>query len=349
MPKLSLHIVTWNSLSDLPDLFASIENQTFKDFAVRTVDNGSNDRVEKWFGEKYPTVTTIRNMRNLGFAAAHNQAIKYAINHWAGEDLSHCYCLTVNPDIILRPTCLEELIREAEEHPEAASFSPKLLKTFRDRDTDEVLRERTNSDVIDSTGLRANRFRWFCERGAGELDKGQYDASREIFGTSGALALYRASALEDVKMTNSEYFDEDFFAYKEDIDLAWRLRGRGWEARFVPAAVAYHARGMYGREQAGILERIRNRRKKSKIRSFYSTRNHWWMLFKNMSFVEILLALPWIKSAEAMRFIYICLFEPSVMRAVWQCLGGLPKMLGKHREILARRKASRQEISRWFL
>jgi len=365
MPKLSLHLVAWNSLSDLPDLFESIENQTYKNFVVRVVDNGSGDGVEKWLREKYPTVTIIRNARNLGFGAAHNQMIKYAVSHWGGdhavqrgagqagsllgrEDLNHCYCVTINPDIIMRPTCLEELVKEAEAHSEAASFSPKLLRTFQDNGTDEVLRERTNSDVIDSTGLRGNKFRWFYERGAGELDQGQFDAAREVFGVCAALAMYRASALEDIKMSDGEYFDEDFFAYKEDIDLAWRLRGAGFEARFVPEAVAHHARGMYGKERAGFFERLKNRRKKSKVRNFYSTRNHWWMLFKNMSLVEYLLATWWIKPAEAARFFYVCLFEPSNVRAIGQFFGGLGKMRRKRREILTRRKVPRQNISQWF-
>lgn len=335
-------------MSDLPDLFESIENQTYKDFVVRVVDNGSCDGVEKWLREKYPTVTIIRNVRNLGFGAAHNQAIKYAITHWDNEDLNHCYCITVNPDIILRPTCLEELLKEAEAHLEAASFSPKLLRSFQDNGTDEVLREHTNSDVIDTTGLRGNKFRWFHERGAGELDQGQFDNAREIFGVCAGLGFYRASALEDSKMSDDEYFDEDFFAYKEDVDLAWRLRGLGWEARFVPEAVAHHARGMYGKEHASFFERISNRRKKSKLRSFYSTRNHWWMLFKNMSLIDYLLSVWWIKPAEAARFFYVCLFKPSNVRAIGQFFGSLGKMRRKRREILARRKVSRQSISQWF-
>lgn len=348
MPKLSLHIVAWNSLADLPDLFASIEKQTYKDFVVRVVDNGSSDGVEKWLREKYPTVTIIRNARNLGFGAAHNQAIKFAVSHWGGEDLSRCYYLTVNPDIIFRSTCLEELMKEAEANPETASFTPKLLRAFQDKGTDEVLRERTNSDMIDSTGLRGNKFRWFYERGAGELDSGQFDATKEVFGVCAGLGFYRASALEEIKITDGEYFDEDFFAYKEDVDLAWRLRSLGQAARFVPLAVAYHARGMYGKERVGFFERLVNRRKKSQLRSFYSTRNHWWLLFKNMSLVEFLSAAPRIVLAETARFVYVCLFEPSNIRALWQFFGGLFKMWRKRREILARRQVSRREISQWF-
>ncbi|MFA6132170.1 MAG: glycosyltransferase family 2 protein [Patescibacteria group bacterium] len=348
MPKISLHIVAWNSMSDLPDLFESIEKQTYKDFVVRVVDNGSSDGVEKWLREKYPTVTIVRNVRNLGFGAAHNQAIKYAIKHWEGEDLSHCYCVTINPDIVFRPNCLEELIKEAEAHPEAASFTPKLLRSFQDNGTDEVLREHTNSDVIDTTGLRGNKYRWFYERGGGELDQGQFDAAREVFGVCAGFGFYRASALEDVKMSESEYFDEDFFAYKEDIDLAWRFQSLGWEARFVPEAVAHHARGMYGKERASFFERIRNRRRKSKMRSFYSTRNHWWLLIKNMSFVDWLLAGIWIKPAEALRFVYVCFFEPTNIRAIWQFFAGLPIMWRKRREILLRRKVPRRSISQWF-
>jgi len=349
MPKLSLHIVAWNSLSDLPDLFESIENQTYKDFVVRVVDNGSSDGAEKWFREKYPTVTVIRNVRNLGFGAAHNQAIKYAVNHWNNEDLNHCYCVIISPDIILRPTCLEELVKEAEAHLEVAGFAPKILRTFQDNGTDEVLREHTNSDVIDSTGLRANKFRRFYERGSGELDQGQFDVLPEIFGVSVGLGFYRASALEDIKMSDNEYFDEDFFVHKEEIDLAWRLRGAGWEARFVPEAVAHHARGVYGKGRTSFFERFKNCRRESKIRSFYSTRNQWWLLFKNLSFVDGLLSAIWIKPAETVRFFYVCLFEPSNARAVGQFLKGLPKMWRKRREILTRRKVLRSKISQWFV
>jgi len=336
-------------MTNMPDLFESIENQTYKDFTVRVVDNGSSDGAEKWLREKYPSITIIRNTRNLGFDAAHNQALRFAIDKWAGEDLSRCYILVVNPDVILKPDCFEKLLVEAEAHPEAGSFTPKLLKTFKDKGTDEVLREHTNSDVIDSTGLRANRFRWFYERGAGELDKGQFDASREVFGVSGASALYRATALQDIKMSNGEYFDNDFFAYKEDIDLAWRLQGKGWEARFVPEAVAHHARGMYGKERVGFFERLKNRRQKSKQRSFYSTRNHWWLLVKNMSLAELIFSAPWVLPAEVARFVYVCLFEPSSWLAIFDFFGKLPKMLRKRREILFGRSVPRKKITAWFI
>jgi GT2 family glycosyltransferase len=77
--------------------------------------------------------------------------------------------------------------------------------------------------------------------GSGARDDGRWDAPAEVFGVSGCTALYRVAALEDVKI-GTGYFDDDFFVYREDVDLAWRLRGRGWTARCVPSARAWHRR-----------------------------------------------------------------------------------------------------------
>src|SRR3989338_6029367 len=173
-PHISVNIVAWNSMRYLPDLFRSLFAQTFRDFSVLVIDNGSDDGIEPWLQANYPTVTFIRNARNLGFAPAHNQGIRYALDHWKGEDLSQCFVLVTNPDIIFSPDYLERLMADAATHPEAASFGGKLLRAFGENLQDEVLQETVKSDVFDSTGLAASRARAFGDRGAGEGDKGQY-------------------------------------------------------------------------------------------------------------------------------------------------------------------------------
>ena len=91
--------------------------------------------------------------------------------------------------------------------------------------------------MIDSTGIVMLPSIRHLDRGAGELDRGQYDRDEDVFGASGAAALYRRSMLDDVRV-DGEWFDEDFFAYREDADLAWRAQWRGWRCRYVAAATA---------------------------------------------------------------------------------------------------------------
>jgi GT2 family glycosyltransferase len=348
MPRLSINIVAWNSMEYLPDLLTSVFQQTFGDFSVCIINNGSTDGVETFLRETYPQVTVMHNAKNIGFSPAHNQGMRSAIDTFPSDALDRHHVLVTNPDIIMAPTFLEKIVAEADRHPEAGSLGGKLLKAFVENLNDETFQETARADLMDSTGLRADRRYCVAERGAGEMDTGKYDEEREVFGISGALVLYRASALVDTKI-DDEFFDEDFFAYKEDVDLAWRLRSRGWASRYVPEAVAHHYRGMYGKERMGLFELLRNRQKKSARRSYYSTRNHWCLLMKNLSFTDWLRAWPWIASMEGARFVYVCLFEPRNIGAFFQALSWAPRMWKKRRWIMKHRRVGRKELRRWFV
>lgn len=327
-PKVSIHIVAWNSMDFIPELLKSIFAQTYADFNVLIVDNASDDGLEPFVRAHYPQAMILRNARNLGFATAHNQAVRYAIDHWGKDVLDDRYVLVTNPDVILSPTFLENLMKGVAEEPTAGSYQGKLLLAFRENMQDEALAETVCSERIDSTGLRMHRDRTFSDRGAGELDTSQYDQARDIFGPTGALALYRASALDAVKL-GDECFDVDFFAYKEDVDLAWRLRHAGYASRYVPEAVAYHHRGMFGNEKMGWRERIRNRKAKSPTRNWYSTRNHVLLLAKNEPFWSGVLASPFILWFELRRLAYVVLFEPFSLSAYSAAAGLIPKMISK--------------------
>lgn len=347
-PRVSIHIVAWNSMDFLPELLKSIFSQTFTDFNVLIVDNGSSDGLEPFLREHFPQATLIRNARNLGFSPAHNQAVRYAIEHWAAEDLSDRFVLVTNPDTIFTPTYLEEIVRAAEAQPTVGSFQGKLLRAYTEHAQDEVLRETVQSERIDSTGLQPNRNRTFTDRGAGEMDAGQYDERRDIFGVTGALGLYRASALHDARCFD-EYFDHDFFVYKEDVDLAWRLRELGWPSSYVPSAVAYHYRCAFGKEKLGWMERIKNRRGKSGMRNRYSTRNHLLLLAKNERIWNGLLALPWIVWFELRRFGYVLLFETGNVGAYGSAFTMIPRMWRKRRNLFGRNKANARDMRGWFV
>ncbi|MBI4435722.1 glycosyltransferase family 2 protein [Candidatus Uhrbacteria bacterium] len=345
---MSIHIVTWNSMRFLPDLLKTIMGQTYRDFNVLVIDNASTDGVEAFVREHHPEIGFIRNARNLGFSAAHNQGIRYAIEHWPSAELNDRFILLTNPDVLLTPTFLEELMSAVHVHPEVGSFGGKLLRAFGENLGDEVFKEIVRSDRIDSVGLNPHRNRTVTDRGAGELDKGQYEEQEKVFGISGALALYRASALEQVRF-GEEILDHDFFAYKEDVDLAWRLQHLGWDALYVPRAVAYHYRGMYGPEKAGIWKQLRNHREKSSLRNFFSTRNHWLMLLKNYKAVNFLLSFPWVLTYEIGRLGYVLVFERSGWKATREAIALAPRMWRKRRATMKLAKRPARDVRKWFV
>lgn len=346
MARVSIHIVAWNSMRYLPDALRSIFEQTYRDFSVIVVDNASTDGVADWIRNNYPEVIILRNTKNLGFARAHNQAIALARSMWEkspseGEPL----VLVTNPDIVLTPTYCETMVRAADGNPIAGSFGGKLRKIFPSTSDGGP---PTFSRVIDTTGLRAYRSRRFVERGAGEDDRGQFDESGTVFGVSGALALYRMNALEAARC-DDEIFDDDFFAYKEDVDLAWRLQLLGFDAWYVPSALAYHWRGAYGSERRGMGRAVRERSIKSPFVNFLSTRNHCLLLQKNDERANVIRHLPWILPAELGRFLYVLLREPRTLGAYLDCLRLRSKMKPKRAAIVAKRKRTTADIRRWFV
>ena len=345
--KLSIHIVAWNSMSFLPDLLDTIMKQTYRDFNVLVIDNASDDGVGAFLRETYPEVTVLRNPRNQGFAGAHNQGIRYVLDHWPQEDLKDRFILVTNPDILLEPNYLQELMAVVGAYPKTGSFSGKLMRAFGENLGDEALRETVKSDRFDTTGLKGYRSRRMVDRGAGAMDTGQYDELEHIFGAPGALPLFRAQTLKDV-VVDGEYFDTDFFAYKEDIDLAWRMQWAGWDSLYVPSAVAYHYRGVYGPEKTSMIDRVRNRSAQSVQRVYYSTRNHWLMLLKNLRFSDFIVHGLWIMPSEMARLVYSVVFESVGRKAVMDVLRLLPRMLKKRRAIKRSAVRSAKEVRSWF-
>ncbi|TSC95426.1 MAG: Glycosyl transferase, family 2 [Parcubacteria group bacterium Athens1014_10] len=338
MKKVSVNLVTWNNLKFLPQCLDSILNQTFNDFSVLIIDNASHDGTIKFLEKHYPQVALLKNARNLGFSKSHNQGVKFAIKK--GFE----YVLIINPDIILTPDCLRNLVQTMENNEEAASAGPKLLKI---QTGNSELGEKIKTGIIDSCGLKILKSRRIVDRGAGEIDKGQYGKEEEVFGISGALVLYRSKALEDVKI-DSEYFDEDFFAYKEDVDLAWRFRIRNWKNLYQPKAIAYHYRTAAIKERVKLGEIIKNRKEKSESVNYYSYKNHLLLLVKNEFFLNFFSAFPIVLLYELRKFIYILLFEQKTLKSFWQFLKEFPRILKKRKVIMKNRKIGAKEMSRWF-
>lgn len=344
MSQVIIHILTWNDRRYLPDLFESIEEQTYKDFTVRVLDNGSNDGTVEYLQQYYPRVLVGKNTKNAGFAGGHNQLFRYTLDHLGEVDPSDVFVMVANSDMIWQPEIVEELVKALEKNPKLAGVQPKLYRAFGENVGDEVLEETMKSDILDTTGLSVKKGFRMSDRAAGELDEGQYDQKIDIFGPTGTMSLFRLSALIDVMHEPGEIFDGDFFAYREDCDLAWRLRRAGWKSEFVPTAKAHHYRGMYGAEKQSLWQRLKNRRGQRPFFAALSTRNQLLLLIKNLSFTNFVLYSPWLIFGEGGRTLYGAIVESMTRKRLLEIPKLLPKMLKKRKQIFAQSSVPEAEI-----
>ncbi|OGY78991.1 MAG: hypothetical protein A3B74_03840 [Candidatus Kerfeldbacteria bacterium RIFCSPHIGHO2_02_FULL_42_14] len=342
--KVSIIIVTYNSARYIRPLLASIVAQTEKSIEVIVVDNASQDETVAVLEKEYTqTVRVIKNPTNDWFSKGYNRGIRES----HGE-----YVLICNHDVILMPDFLEKLLQRIESDPKIACVGGKVLK-FPQKDMEFTYDlARLNSlrgyFKIDTTGIQVFRNRRFIDRGESEEDRGQYNREEEVFGFSGALVLLRRAALETVKF-EEEYFDEDMIAYKEDVDMAWRLRHAGFTVWYVAKALAYHNRRVSRDTGLGMLATIQNRRGKFHKDSFFSYKNHWHVLIKNDTFANFFKDSLFIFWYELRKFIYILCFEPHTLAAIPQFFREFPRMRKKRSVIFSNSKLSNASIRRWFL
>ena len=343
--KVSVIITTYNSMRYLPDFIDSIFEQSyFNEHKITPdifiVDNASTDGTVKFIKDHYPTVYLLRNMNIISLSRTWNQAIRIT----QGE-----YILIMNPDLILHQDFIKVAVKVMQADQTVASVGGKLyqlkLVTF-DNDITTGILEKTN--IIDSCGLQAFKNRSFAERGAGEVDQGQYNQTQEIFGISGACVMYRRQALEQIKY-NDEYFDENFFLYKEDIDMAWRLRLAGWSSIYTPQAIAYHHRRARSLKDKSFLKVIKYRRRKESFVNFYSYRNHLLLLRKNIIYQNFFAHFIYICFYELKKILYVLILENSTWRHALKDLIKFNNNNRKKRQLNMRlRKVKVGEMQAWF-
>jgi len=312
MVKVAVNIVTFNSARDIRACLQSLQQQTFSGFRIHVLDNASSDDTVDLV--RSYDVDLLQSRSNVGFAKAHNDLIR----SFPAE-----YVLILNPDAILRPGFLSRIVSALEARPDAASATGKLL--------------RMDGKTIDSTGIVMLRNQRHLDRGAGEPDLGQYDQCEDVFGPSGAAALYRMEALRDVCF-DGQYFDEDFFAYREDADLAWRCRLMGWNSIYVPSAVALHARRVTPERRAHLPALI----------NYHSVKNRFLLRMNNMTGGLYRRDFWRITLRDAAVLGYVATREWTSIGAPLYVLRHFPRLWKKRRLIQSRRRIDGPELHRWF-
>jgi GT2 family glycosyltransferase len=328
-PKILVSIVTYNSGSHIRTCLDSLQKQTRTDFETHVLDNASGDDTREILEDYRPFLNSISlSDTNLGFCAAHNRII-----HSVPSD----YVLVLNPDVILDARFLQLLAGEMERDPRAGSATGKLYRSNRLSLVSASLKPVAGETELDSTGFYFTRSQRHLDRGSGEKDTGRYDRKEYVFGASGAAAFYRRRMLEDIR-NGREYFDESFFAYREDADLAWRARWTGWECLYVPEAVAFHERKVLPRRRSSLPPAI----------NMHSFKNRFLLRIKNMDAATYARFFLPITARDAAALGYVLLRERASLRALPLLRRAFPGAWAQRRDLQRRRRISPREMRSWF-
>jgi GT2 family glycosyltransferase len=315
---VSVIIVTWNSAPFLRRCLAALAAQTYPEVELIHIDNASADDSLAVVREYAPEAKQIVNDANLGFSAAVNQGVRVS----RGE-----FVFLLNPDAFLEPEYL-------------AKLAVALTDNF-GMATGTLLQAETG--LIDSKGIRMTRSgRHFdidqnCHPEAVGLESPTYVKSREVFGVSGAAAMYSMKFVNDVTI-GGEFLDEDFFTFREDADVAWRGQLFGWKAIHVPDAVAHHVRTVTPEKRRSLPAVI----------NMHGVKNRFLLRLKNEGIYLAIRNAPFELTRDLIAIVATLTIERSSLPALSWLWKNRRRIMEKRRAIQSRRRVSDRQLAGWF-
>ncbi len=300
-------IVNWNGQGYLERCLGSLRQQTYPDYEVLLVDNGSTDGSVYLVRERFPEVRLLALERNVGFAAGNNQGIRAAEGP---------YVATLNTDTEVEPGWLAALMEGMGAAPRVGMCASKMLFLHQ--------RERINS-----TGIAIDRLGIAWDRDGGRPDGEAGLEAGEVFGPCAGAALYRRELLEE-----TSGFDDGYFYLYEDVDLAWRARLLGWRAWYCPKARVYHVHAGAGTEG-------------SPLKSYLLARNRVWTLIKDYPGPQWWLRLPliWLYDLLAVGFSLFSRGDAQALRGRLAGYAAFPALWPRRLAIQRRRRIGWPELA----
>jgi GT2 family glycosyltransferase len=285
---VSVVIVTWNSAAWVAPCLASLRAMKRIPAEIIVVDNASADGTAEIVSRGFPEAGIVVLPGNVGYCRANNLGFARTTSP---------FVLALNPDARLEPGYLETLLPVFDD-PLVGIATGKLL--------------RVDGETIDSAGQLLGRSRRPIDRGYGRRDAGQFDEDIDVFGACGAAALYRRAMLEHVADPGGEVFDERFFAFYEDLDLAWRARKLGWKAVYRHRALGFHARGASAAGGSGPRRGFAMLSRSPEIR-FHIAKNRYLTILRNDSLAAYLRDLPFILARDLAIAALLAATSPGVL------------------------------------
>jgi GT2 family glycosyltransferase len=318
---VSVTLVTYNSGRFIKKCLESVLAQKYTDLELIVIDNASTDGTVDILEQFDGRCRIVYNEKNIGFAAAQNQAISLSRGEWV---------LTLNPDVLLLPGFIQQLVEAGQLHPRIGAVCGKLL-------TIKSTFELPDKAVIDSTGMYFTPMLRHLDRGSQLPDGGEYSNFEYVFGATAAAALYRREMIVDIAL-QGEFFDNDFFVYREDADVAWRHQLLGWRCLYTPYARAYHVRNVLPGNRRALPAEI----------NMHSVKNRFLMRIKNMTWD--LYRRNWVSiTVRDLVVIGACIVrEHSSLKAFWKVACSWKRVHEKRIEIMRRRKATDEYMASWF-
>lgn len=318
---VSVTVVTFNSGRFIRRCLEAVLEQRHPGMEVIVIDNASIDGTQDILERFEDRCKIVYNEENVGFAAAQNQAIALSRGDWV---------LTLNPDVLLLPDFIEKLMRTAAADPAVGTLCGKLLMV-------DASFEIPDQRVVDSTGIYFTPMLRHFDRGCLETYNGHYRNYEYVFGATAAAACYRRRMIEDISV-DGEFFDSDFFTYREDADVAWRAQLLGWKCVYDPTACGYHVRKL----RPGM------RRFLSPEINMHSVKNRFLMRVKNVTAGVYLRNFIPITVRDVGILGYCLLLERSSLKAFYLLGRDIKKTLEKRRLIQTRRRVDEAYLQQWF-
>lgn len=318
---VSVTLVTYNSGRFIKRCLESVLEQKYGNLEVVVIDNASTDGTQDILEQFADRCQIHYNDENIGFAAAQNQAITLSRGEWV---------LTLNPDVLLLPNFINALVEAGNVDPKIGTVCGKLL-------TIRPSFDLPDQQLVDSTGIYFTPMLRHLDRGSQEVDNGHYLNFEYVFGATAAAALYRRQMIDDIAIDN-EFFDPDFFVYREDADVAWRAQLMGWRCIYTPMARGYHVRAVLPG----------NRRALPAVINMHSVKNRFLMRIKNMT-PDLYRRNWWSITSRDLVVMGACLLrEQTSLKAFRYLLANYRRVWKKRQEIMRRRRAKDDYIASWF-
>lgn len=318
---VSVTLVTYNSGRFIKKCLESVLAQKYPYKEVIVVDNASTDGTVDILEQFEDRCQIVYNDENAGFAAAQNQAIHMSSGEWV---------LTLNPDVLLLGGFIQALVEAGRIHPRIGSVCGKLLTM---RATFDI----PDKPLVDSTGIYFTPMLRHLDRGSQEVDNGHFLRYEYVFGASAAAALYRREMIDDVSI-REEFFDPDFFVYREDADVAWRAQLLGWRCIYTPHARGYHVRKVLPG----------NRRALPPVINMHSVKNRFLMRIKNMT-RDLYVRNFFSVTLRDLLVVGCCLLrEHSSLQAFLYLAKSWKRVWQKRQEIMSRRRVNDEYMASWF-